>query len=171
MNATPTTRTLVTHNPAETHDLGSRLGAAALPGLVIALHGDLGAGKTTLTQGIAAGLGITARVTSPTFTLVSEYAGTRLRLIHIDTYRLGDAPAAALAEAGTFGLAEILETAGEPDNGLAGAIVVIEWAERVASALPADTLTVDLRPTDGDQMRAVTLHAVAGAGLAAISAL
>ena len=143
----------VTHrmvaSAAATHDLGHQLGAAATAGQVIALHGDLGAGKTTLTQGIAAGLGITGRVTSPTFTLVNEYApgSRRLRLVHIDIYRLGDTPEAACREAATFGLEEILGAAAWPDTDSDGSVIVIEWAERVQALLPADTFWISLERT------------------------
>ena len=74
--------TFISHSPAETESLGESFGRAAKHGLVIALSGELGAGKTQLVKGLARGLGITARVHSPTFTLVNEYAGGRLRLFH-----------------------------------------------------------------------------------------
>lgn len=127
-----------TTSPAATFALGQRIGQSLTAGQIIALHGELGAGKTVLTQGIAAGLGINARVTSPTFTLVSEYArANHEQLIHIDCYRLGSAsqPDGTL-EATFFGLEEILDRA--------GAIVVIEWAERVAALLPEDHLAITL---------------------------
>lgn len=151
---------LILDCPSATIALGRALGAAACPGQVIALSGDLGAGKTTLTQGIAAGLGIAARVTSPTFTLVSDYLGSRkLRLLHIDTYRLGDTPDAAQMEAATFGLDEILETAALPDGTSLGAVVVIEWAERVAALLPADHLAIVLSSGDSLETRHAALAA------------
>ena len=138
--------TLATPSATATHDLGRRLGEAVGAGQVIALRGDLGAGKTTLTQGIAAGLGITARVTSPTFTLVNEYApgSRRLRLVHIDIYRLGDTPETARREVATFGLDEIFATATWPDVDSDGSVIVIEWAEKIAPLLPADHLDVHL---------------------------
>lgn len=160
---------------ADTHALGKRLGAMAVVGQVIALNGDLGAGKTTLTQGIAAGLGINARVTSPTFTLVNEYdAGTRgLRLIHMDTYRLGESLDQAHAEATNLGLDEIFATASLPDHASNGAVVVIEWAERVADLLPPDTLYITLTAdADDPNARTVALiahHQVSSAFLAKIS--
>ena len=127
----------------ETRALGRRLGKAAKSGVTIALCGDLGSGKTTLTQGIAQGMGIAERVTSPTFTLVNEYwSHCDQQLIHIDTYRLGDTPEQALLEAETFGLDELL--AGAVGTEEDRAVVVIEWAERVASHLPADHLRFDL---------------------------
>src|SRR5262245_9640971 len=78
----------ISHSPAETEALGEAWGRAASPGLVIGLSGDLGAGKTQLVKGLARGLGISARVHSPTFTLVNVYAGGRLTLFHLDLYRL-----------------------------------------------------------------------------------
>src|ERR1041385_2214711 len=80
--------TFISHNPAETESLGERFGRAAQRGFIFALTGDLGAGKTQFVKGIARGLGILARVHSPTFTLVNEYGGGRLKLFHLDLYRL-----------------------------------------------------------------------------------
>src|SRR5260370_17494964 len=80
--------THISHSPAETEALGESWGRVAESGLVIGLAGDLGAGKTQLVKGLARGLGITARVHSPTFTLVNVYAGGRLTLFHLDLYRL-----------------------------------------------------------------------------------
>jgi tRNA threonylcarbamoyladenosine biosynthesis protein TsaE len=135
-----------------THALGAQLGTTVQPGQILALSGDLGAGKTTLTQGIAVGLGITARVTSPTFTLINQYEpGTRrLLLVHIDTYRLGDSTTSALAEAAGLGLDEILADAALSDDHTDGAVVVIEWAERIAELLPPHTLYITLTPVPSD---------------------
>jgi tRNA threonylcarbamoyladenosine biosynthesis protein TsaE len=108
--------TFISHGPAETELLGESFGRTAKHGLVIALSGELGAGKTQLVKGLARGLGITARVHSPTFTLVNEYAGGRLRLFHLDLYRL-ETRGQILAA----GLEEFLQ----PDG-----VAVIEWAER-----------------------------------------
>jgi len=129
---------------------------------VIALSGDLGAGKTTLAQGIAAGLGLAAAVTSPTFTLVNEFdAGARgLRLVHIDVYRLGDTPAQTLAAVAGIGLDDILTDAMLPGRRDRGAVVVIEWAERILAALPEDLLHVELRDDPADSaVREAHLHA------------
>jgi tRNA threonylcarbamoyladenosine biosynthesis protein TsaE len=135
-------RTVRSRSVAETRLLAARLGANLVPGQVIALHGDLGAGKTTFIQGLAAGLGIAARVTSPTFILVAEYdSPRRLTLIHMDVYRLSATPAAAAAEAETFGIEEILAR----DD----AVFAVEWAERLAGLLPADVLHVELARTGG----------------------
>src|SRR5271170_5955973 len=110
------TATYISHSPAETESLGVRFGRAAARGLVIALNGDLGAGKTQFVRGLARGLGIPTRVHSPTFTLVNEYAGGRLRLYHLDLYRL-ETP----EQIRTAGLDDYLE----PDG-----VSVVEWAER-----------------------------------------
>ena len=109
----------ISHNPAETGSLGEHWGRAAQRGLVIGLSGDLGAGKTQLVKGIARGLGITARVHSPTFTLVNEYGGGRLRLFHLDLYRLE-----TRGQIVSAGLEEFLQ----PDG-----VTVIEWAEKMVN--------------------------------------
>ena len=89
--------TLTSHSPSETEALGEKFGRAAMHGWVIALTGDLGAGKTQFVKGLARGLGISARVHSPTFTLVAEYGGGRLNLFHLDLYRLDTRTMADLA--------------------------------------------------------------------------
>lgn len=109
--------TFISHSPTETESLGERWGREAQPGLVIALSGDLGAGKTQLVKGLARGLGVTACVHSPTFTLVNEYSGGRLRLYHLDLYRLE-----TRAQILSAGLEEYLH----PDG-----VAVIEWAEKL----------------------------------------
>jgi tRNA threonylcarbamoyladenosine biosynthesis protein TsaE len=111
--------TFISHSPAETEAFGEQFGRAAERGLVLALSGDLGAGKTQLVKGIARGLRVTARVHSPTFTLVNEYGGGRLKLFHLDLYRL-ETPAQILSA----GVGEFLS----PDG-----VAVIEWAERIAN--------------------------------------
>ena len=111
--------TFISHSPAETEALGERWGCAAERGLVLALSGDLGAGKTQLVKGFARGLGVTARVHSPTFTLVNEYSGGRLKLFHLDLYRLETREQILSA-----GVEEYLS----PDG-----VAVIEWAERMVN--------------------------------------
>jgi tRNA threonylcarbamoyladenosine biosynthesis protein TsaE len=108
----------ISHGPAETESLGESWGRAAQRGLVIALSGELGAGKTQLVKGLARGLGVTARVHSPTFTLVNEYTGGRLRLFHLDLYRLE-----TRGQILSAGLDEFFQ----PDG-----VAVVEWAERMA---------------------------------------
>ncbi len=109
--------TFISHSPAETEALGEKLGRAAQRSWVFALSGDLGAGKTQIVKGIARGLGISARVHSPTFMLVNEYAGGRLKLFHLDLYRLETREQILSA-----GIEEFLS----PDG-----VAVIEWAERL----------------------------------------
>ena len=112
----------------DTHALGVRLGRAAGPGTVLALIGDLGAGKTALVRGIAEGLAIRTRIQSPTFVLVQSHSG-RLGLWHVDWYRLN-----AEGEAEDLGLAEIASEG----------VLAIEWADRFQSLLPADRLVIAL---------------------------
>jgi len=109
--------TFISHSPADTESLGEKLGRAATRGLVIALTGDLGAGKTQFVRGLARGLDIASRVHSPTFTLVNEYSGGRLKLFHLDLYRLETAHQIL-----TVGVEEYLS----PDG-----VAVMEWAERL----------------------------------------
>lgn len=131
------TKCLQTTSVAETRTIGQKIGAVAQAGTVIALCGTLGAGKTAMAQGIAQGLGITATVTSPTFIFMNEYpTATGITLIHVDSYRLGDAPDAAVLEAFTVGLDEILSR----DD----VIVVIEWADLLHALLPPDHLQIAL---------------------------
>ena len=111
--------TFISHSPAETESLGEAWGRAATRGRIIALSGDLGAGKTQLVKGLARGLGVTVRVHSPTFTLVNEYGGGRLRLFHLDLYRL-ESP----EQIHSAGLEEYLQ----PDG-----VSVIEWADRMTN--------------------------------------
>lgn len=108
---------VITNSPAETEALGERWGREARRGWVFALTGELGAGKTQLVKGLARGLGSTARVHSPTFTLVNQYGGGRLTLFHLDLYRIESAEQFIAA-----GLEEFLR----PDG-----VTVIEWAERL----------------------------------------
>jgi len=109
--------TFISHSPAETEALGEKFGRTAQRGQVIALSGDLGAGKTQFVRGLARGLEIPGRVHSPTFTLVNEYGGGRLKLFHLDLYRLETA-----AHILSAGIEEFLQ----PDG-----VAVIEWAERI----------------------------------------
>lgn len=130
---------VITDSAAATVALGARWGAVLQAGDVVALDGDLGAGKTTFVQGIGQGLGVQDPITSPTFTLVGEYDG-RLHLYHIDVYRLGEATAEALA----FGLDDLLGGDG---------VTVIEWAVQVRDALPAACLWVTIETTAETERR------------------
>lgn len=139
---------LVSDGPDETHEIGRRLGAAAVPGTVIALSGELGAGKTQLAKGVAEGLGVTSVVNSPTFVLMNEHLG-RLRLYHIDAYRLDD-PEDAMA-------------AGLLDEGHADGVAVVEWADRLDGWLPADRLEISLQTPAGAPMRRIVRWTAIGA--------
>jgi tRNA threonylcarbamoyladenosine biosynthesis protein TsaE len=108
--------TLISHSPAETEALGERFGRVRQNGCVLGLSGDLGAGKTQFVKGLARGLGIAARIHSPTFSLINVYEGGRLTLYHIDLYRLEN-----IQQILSAGLEEYLHPAG---------VTVIEWAER-----------------------------------------
>lgn len=122
------------HSPAETSAVAATLASGLSPGAVLALHGDLGAGKTCFIQGLAKALGVTVAVSSPTYTLINEYRG-RLPFYHADLYRLDD-PAEALRA----GLDEYLHGDG---------ITAIEWAERASALLPARTIHIHL--SSGEQ--------------------
>ena len=140
---------LTTRAPAETRALGRRLGAAAHPGTLVALVGPLGAGKTELAKGVAEGLGVTGVVNSPTFVLMNEHGG-RLRLFHIDAYRLND-PDEALA-AGLF------------DDRQAAGVAVVEWADRLADRLPVERIELTIVPAgDGSDLREIAWRAVGAA--------
>jgi tRNA threonylcarbamoyladenosine biosynthesis protein TsaE len=156
-----TTTVRTSHNAAQTEAIGRTLGAQIRRNLVIALKGTLGAGKTTLTRGLAAGLGIDARVTSPTFTLIHEYASpqTSNRLYHMDTYRLGDDVETVLAGAETLGIEEIFDEVSEAQaDGVT--VLVIEWADLLAPLLPADHLEIQLEAADANpEQRTIRLLA------------
>ena len=143
-------REVVTDSAAATQAAGQALAAAVQPGQIIALRGNLGAGKTTFVQGLARGLGVSGRVSSPTFVLVNEYTGASgVRLAHVDTYRLG---VAALDEAEGMGIEELLEDA--------GTVVAIEWADRVLELLPEDILMVELEYGLGEDQRFIRISAL-----------
>jgi tRNA threonylcarbamoyladenosine biosynthesis protein TsaE len=128
---TDETVTITSHTPAETEQIGSLLGSMLDKGDIIALSGELGAGKTTLVRGMARGIGLEeGEVASPSFTLVNEYEG-QLRLFHIDLYRLEDEK-----ELISIDYEEYLTADG---------VVVIEWADRIPQAIPHDALWIMLR--------------------------
>lgn len=114
-----------TSSPQQTRDVGRTLGHLVRPGDVVVLDGDLGAGKTTFTQGLGEAIGLAEPVTSPTFVLAREQTGEKGKLTHVDAYRLG-----SLAEWDDL------------DVDLEGGITVIEWGDRIAAALPSDRLTI-----------------------------
>ena len=138
---------LATTSPAETQALAAALASVVREGDVVLLSGDLGAGKTTFTQGFARALGVTEPVTSPTFTLLNEYRG-RLRVLHADVYRLD-----SLQEVIDLGIGELVEE---------DSVALVEWGEAAAPALPGH-LTVTIEHGEGDDDRAITVSP-SGAG-------
>lgn len=128
----------------DTEALGRALVQRLQPGAVVAFTGDLGSGKTAFVRGMAQGLGIPQRVTSPTFTIVNEYEGGRLPLFHFDMYRLRDA--------------DDLFDIGWEDFLRRGGICAVEWSENIRDALDEDTLWVDIRRGVTDGQRIITLH-------------
>lgn len=143
-----------TRSVAETKALGETMGRFLAEGLVIALTGDLGSGKTAFVQGLARGLQVPAEyyITSPTFTLINEYPG-RLTLQHVDLYRISHS-----GEVDDIGLHDIMHGDG---------VTAIEWADRIQSELPGENLQIHFEVTDA-QSRILTLIA---AGSAAVTML
>jgi tRNA threonylcarbamoyladenosine biosynthesis protein TsaE len=131
--------TLVSQNLAETQDLGTVLGRLLDGQEVICLEGELGSGKTSLIQAIGRALGVTAPITSPTFTLVNEYRGRDVSIYHVDLYRLR-------------GVDEIVQ-AGIDGCFYSKGICLVEWAEKARAILPADHLYVTLEHAGGDRRR------------------
>lgn len=136
----------------ETRELAAAVSALARPGDVVVLAGDLGAGKTAFAQGFGQGLGVSERITSPTFTLVHVYESGRLLVHHLDVYRLDQ-----LSEALDLGLAEMLDE---------GGVVLVEWGDAITPVLPHDLLEVRLTFGAGDDDRVLALRPV-GPGWAA----
>ena len=134
-----TSQRVETRSFEETLEWGERLGRELQRGDVVALFGDLGAGKTALVKGIARSLGIPQEVTSPTFTIVHEYAGGRLPMFHIDLYRL-DSVEQALA----IGIEDHLNGPG---------VTMIEWAEKIEPLLPANAVRVRITTLDNNVRR------------------
>ena len=119
-----------THDPEETFEVGRTIGMNAKPGQIYTLTGDLGVGKTVFTQGVAAGLGITEPVNSPTFTIIQEYEDGRLPFYHFDVYRIGDL--------------EEMEEIGYDDYFFGQGICLIEWAELIEEILPEKRIEVTI---------------------------
>lgn len=136
---------LTTMSVGDTRSVAAALAELARPGDLLLLAGDLGAGKTAFAQGFGAALGVTQPITSPTFTLVSQYEG-RLELNHLDVYRLEQ-----LAEVADLGLAEMLDE---------GGVTLIEWGDAIVPALPADYLEVRFSYGEDDDDRDLELVAV-----------
>ncbi|WP_148867301.1 tRNA (adenosine(37)-N6)-threonylcarbamoyltransferase complex ATPase subunit type 1 TsaE [Thermosediminibacter litoriperuensis] len=137
--------TFETNGVLETEKLGEALGKLLSPGDCVALQGELGAGKTAFTRGLARGLDAVDYVTSPTFTIINEYGGD-IPLAHMDVYRLNDA-----FELEDIGFREYLRSH----------VVVVEWAGKVADILPPEVLWVEFEILD-DKRRRITFTATAG---------
>ena len=132
----------ITNSPAETEAIGAALGKILRPGTVIAYRGDLGAGKTAFTRGLAKGLGCTDMVTSPTYTIVNEYLNGRMPLFHFDMYRLGSSD-----DLWDIGWEDYLER---------GGVCAVEWSERVEDALE-DAINITIEKT-GEESRRITIE-------------
>ena len=136
--------TVITKSPEQTELLGKKLAELLRPGDVIAYYGDLGAGKTAFTRGLAAGLGIQECVTSPTYTIVNEYLSGRMPLFHFDMYRLSSS--------------EELFDIGWEDYLARGGVCAVEWSENVADALTdAISITIEKDPAQLD-WRKITIE-------------
>lgn len=138
---------ITTHSADETQALGQKLASRLAPGDVIAYFGDLGAGKTAFTRGLAQGLGITDPVTSPTYTIVNEYLSGRIPLFHFDMYRLSSS--------------DELFDIGWEDYLARGGVCAVEWSEIVSDALEENELIrVDIKNECGNDDRTITVTGV-----------
>ena len=135
-----------THDPEETFEVGRTIGMNAKPGQIYTLTGDLGVGKTVFTQGVAAGLGITEPVNSPTFTIIQEYEDGRLPFYDFDVYRIGDL--------------EEMEEIGYDDYFFGQGICLIEWAELIEEILPEKRIEVTIEKDleKGFEYRKITIE-------------
>lgn len=134
----------VTSGAEQTRQIARNLAQTLQPGDVLALDGDLGAGKTCFIQGLAEGIGFPGHVTSPTFTLLHEYFGGRLPLYHADLYRIDSA-----SEFLRAGLMDYFDSDG---------VLAIEWAERIAELLPPRAIRVRIMPGDAPNMRIIEIE-------------
>lgn len=136
-----------TNSAGETYELGRRIGRHAQPGQIYTVTGDLGTGKTVLTQGIAAGLGIAEPVSSPTFTILQVYDSGRLPLYHFDVYRIGDV--------------EEMDEIGYEDCFYGRGVCLIEWAELISDILPQDCIhiTIEKEISRGFDYRQIAMDA------------
>lgn len=141
-----------TRSPEETFALGEKIGRTALPGQIYTLTGDLGVGKTVLTQGVAAGLGIREAVSSPTFTIVQVYEEGRLPFYHFDVYRIGDI--------------EEMEEIGYDDYFFGNGVCLIEWAELIADILPEEHVSIKIEKdlSQGFDYRRITVEGLPDEG-------
>ncbi|HBV98580.1 MAG TPA: tRNA (adenosine(37)-N6)-threonylcarbamoyltransferase complex ATPase subunit type 1 TsaE [Desulfotomaculum sp.] len=133
---------LESKTPGDTYKIGELLGSMAEPGDIFCLSGDLGAGKTVLAKGVAAGLGVEGRVASPTFTLINEHRG-RMPFYHMDVYRLG----------GPEDMADL----GYEEYFYGPGVTLVEWAEIIDGVLPEERLDISIA-RDGEELRTITVE-------------
>ncbi len=134
------TKEFVTHSAVQTVEIGKMIGRLLRGGDIIAFRGGLGAGKTTITHGIAIGMGLKDDVSSPTFALVNEYVGDGLSLCHFDMYRIAE---------------DELESIGFYDYLTDDRVLVIEWSENIANQLPDGIITVEIQRTGEDDRKII----------------
>lgn len=132
----------ISNSPTETEQIGSEIALSLTGGEVLAYRGDLGAGKTCFTRGLAHGLGFTGTVNSPTFAIVNEYLGGRLKLYHFDMYRIEN-----WDDLYSTGFFDYLEN---------DAVLAVEWSENIESALPYNTTYITIEK-DGENRRIITV--------------
>ncbi len=130
----------------ETFRVGEIIGQKARPGMIFCLNGDLGAGKTVFSKGVARGLGITEPVSSPTFTMIQEYTGGRLPLYHFDVYRIGEL--------------EEMDELGYEDYFFGQGVCLIEWSSRIDELIPEEAIriTIEKNPEKGLSYRRITMN-------------
>lgn len=129
---------IITRSPEETYELGVKIGRELKPGDIVVLNGDLGAGKTHLTKGIAEGLGVSDYITSPTFTIVNEYSG-RIPMYHFDVYRIED-----IYEMYEIGFEEYIY-----GNGAS----IIEWGDMIRELLPEEVIDIRISKLHDDERK------------------
>ena len=135
-----------THSAEETFEAGRKMGLEVKPGTIICLNGDLGTGKTVFTKGVAAGLGITEPVVSPTFTVVQIYEEGRLPLYHFDVYRIDDP--------------DEMEEIGYRDYFYGDGVAIIEWSDLIGELIPDEAVRVTIRkdPSQGFDYRKISIE-------------
>ena len=134
----------ISHSQLETEEVGRKLAEKLPGGSVVAMYGDLGAGKTAFVRGMAKGMGLSCRVSSPTFTIVNEYPG-RIPLYHFDMYRLADSDA--------------LFDIGWEDYLAGGGVCAVEWSEQLEDAMPPESVRVSFqRRPEADDWRTITIE-------------
>jgi len=143
---------LISNSPAETYDLGFTLGKYCKGGFILCIEGDMGVGKTALSQGIIRGLGVVDKyITSPTYTLVNEYNVQEIAVFHFDIYRVGD-----YQELLGIGFEEYLRE---------DSVVIIEWADMIGEYLPKGKIWISIGKTIDEDLRTITIDGIEDLGL------